>query len=98
MSSYVTPANAFARKCSPTTEPVKERLRPRSPITTTKPWSGSARVLSRSWFKDASHPGKLEVFKKAVNRACHDNTPPGTDEMKQACGELRRLVMDYLGR
>ena len=48
--------------------------------------------------KDASHPGKLEVFKKAVNRACHDNTPPGTDEMKQACGELRRLVMDYLGR
>ena len=48
--------------------------------------------------KDTSHPGKLEVFKKAVNRACHDNTPPGTDEMKQACGELRRLVMDYLGR
>jgi hypothetical protein len=33
-----------------------------------------------------------------VNRACHDNTPAGAEEMKQACGEIRRFVEDYLGR
>lgn len=48
--------------------------------------------------RDPSHPGKLEVFRRTVNRACHDNTPPGPDEMKQACGEIRRFVKDYLGR
>lgn len=48
--------------------------------------------------RDPSHSGKLEVFKKTVNRACHDNTPPGTEEMKQACGEIRRFAKDYFGR
>ena len=47
---------------------------------------------------DASHPGKLAVFKKTVNNACHDNAPPGNAEMVQACGEIRFLVKDYLGR
>jgi hypothetical protein len=47
---------------------------------------------------DASHPGKLEVFRKTVNNACHDNAPPGTAEMTQACGEIRFLVKEYLGR
>ena len=47
---------------------------------------------------DPSHPGKLEVFKGTVNRACHDNMPPGTEEMRMACGDLRRFVKDYLGR
>lgn len=47
---------------------------------------------------DPSDPGKLAVFRKTVNRACHDNTPPGTEEMKQACGDLRRFVENYLGR
>lgn len=47
---------------------------------------------------DASHPGKLEVFKRTVNNACHDNVPPGIAEMKQASGEIRFLVKDYLGR
>jgi len=47
---------------------------------------------------DASHPGKLEVFRNTVNRACHDNAPPGNAEMIQACGEIRFLVKNYLGR
>lgn len=48
--------------------------------------------------KDPSHQGKFDVFRRTVNNACHDNAPPGNTEMKQACGELRRLVKDYLGR
>ena len=47
---------------------------------------------------DASHPGKFTVFKNTVNNACHDNAPPGHAEMTQACGEIRFLVKDYLGR
>jgi hypothetical protein len=47
---------------------------------------------------DASHPGKLEVFKNTVNNACHDNAPPSNVEMTQACGEIRFLAKDYLGR
>jgi len=47
---------------------------------------------------DASHPGKLAVFKNTVNNACHDNAPPGNVEMTQACGEIRFLAKDYLGR
>ncbi len=47
---------------------------------------------------DASHPGKLNVFKNNVNNACHDNEPPSTVLMKQACGEIRFLVKDYLCR
>lgn len=47
---------------------------------------------------DASHPGKLSVFKNTVNRACHDNSPPNSAEMTQAHGEIRFLVKDYLGR
>ncbi|WP_292237756.1 hypothetical protein, partial [Mesorhizobium sp.] len=31
--------------------------------------------------RDASHPGKFNVFKKTVNDACHDNTPPNTAAM-----------------
>ncbi len=46
----------------------------------------------------SSHPGKFRVFKDTVNHACHDNTPPGNSEMMQACGEIRFLVKDYLGR
>ena len=46
--------------------------------------------------KDPSHPGKLEAFKKAVNSACHDNTPPGSSEMTQACGEIGYLAKEYL--
>jgi hypothetical protein len=48
--------------------------------------------------KDPSHPGKIQAFRKTVNSACHDNTPPGTAEMTQACGEIRYLVKDYLER
>jgi hypothetical protein len=48
--------------------------------------------------KDASHPGKLVVFKNTVNKACHDNAPPGNAEMTQACGDIRFLVKSYLGR
>ena len=48
--------------------------------------------------KDPSHPGKLEVFKNTVNRACHDDTPPGTAEMKCACGDIRYFVKEYLER
>jgi hypothetical protein len=48
--------------------------------------------------RDPSHPGKLEAFRNAVNRACHDNTPPGNAEMTHACGEIRYLVKEYLGR
>jgi hypothetical protein len=48
--------------------------------------------------RDPSHPGKLEVFKDSVNHACHDNAPPSNDEMTHACGEIRFLVKDYLGR
>lgn len=47
---------------------------------------------------DASHPGKLVVFRKTVNNACHDNAPPGNAEMTQACGEIRFLVKEYLRR
>jgi hypothetical protein len=47
---------------------------------------------------DASHSGKLTVFRNTVNHACHDNAPPGTAEMVQACGEIRFFVKDYLGR
>ena len=46
--------------------------------------------------KDPSHPGKLEAFRKAVNSACHDNTPPGSSEMTQACGEIGYLAKEYL--
>ena len=46
--------------------------------------------------KDASHPGKLRVFKDTVNRACHDNTPPGTTTMVHACGEMEFLQRTYL--
>lgn len=48
--------------------------------------------------KDASHPGKLEVFRNTVNQACHDNEPPSPAEMIQACGDLRAFVKEYLGR
>jgi hypothetical protein len=48
--------------------------------------------------QDPSHSGKLEAFKKTVNRACHDNTPPGSQEMRHACGEIRSFVKDYLQR
>ena len=47
--------------------------------------------------KDPSHPGKLEAFRKTVNTACHDNTPPtNSSEMTQACGEIRYLANEYL--
>ena len=46
--------------------------------------------------KDPSHPGKLEAFRKIVNSACHDNTPPGSSEMTQACGEIGYLAKEYL--
>ena len=46
--------------------------------------------------KDPSHPGKLEAFRKTVNSACHDNTPPGSSEMTQACGEIGYLAKEYL--
>src|SRR6516225_2743371 len=36
--------------------------------------------------RDPSHPGKFGVFKKTVNDACHDNSPPGTAAMTQAHG------------
>ena len=45
---------------------------------------------------DPSHPGKLEAFKKTVNSACHDNTPPGPSEMTHACSEIRYLAKKYL--
>ncbi len=48
--------------------------------------------------KDPSHQGKFEVFKNTVNKACHDNAPPGNEEMKQACGEIRYLMKEYLSR
>jgi hypothetical protein len=48
--------------------------------------------------QDPAHPGKLEVFRSTVNRACHDNSPPGTEEMKVACGDMKQLVKLYLGR
>lgn len=47
---------------------------------------------------DPSHAGKLEVFKKNVNKACHDNAPPSNAEMTHACGDIRFLVKEYLGR
>lgn len=47
---------------------------------------------------DPSHVGKLAVFKRTVNRACHDNAPPGPEEMKLACGDIRHLVKEYLSR
>lgn len=46
--------------------------------------------------KDASHPGKLRVFKDTVNQACHDNTPPETNTMVHACGEIAFLQKIYL--
>jgi hypothetical protein len=48
--------------------------------------------------RDPAHPGQLEVFRNTVNRACHDNAPPGTEEMKHACGDIRHFVKVYLGR
>lgn len=48
--------------------------------------------------QDPSHPGKLAVFRKTVNKACHDNTPPGNAELTQACGDMQFLVKQYLGR
>lgn len=48
--------------------------------------------------KDPSHQGKFEVFKNTTNNACHDNAPPNNAEMKQACGEIRYLLKEYLGR
>lgn len=48
--------------------------------------------------RDASHPGKFNVFKKTVNDACHDNSPPGTAAMIHATGEIRFLVKTYLNR
>jgi hypothetical protein len=46
--------------------------------------------------RDPSHPGKLLAFKSTVNNACHDNEPPSTGLMVQACGEIRYLVKEYL--
>lgn len=48
--------------------------------------------------KDPSHPGKLYVFKSFVNDASHDNSPPGSAVMRGACGDIQRLVKDYLNR
>ena len=48
--------------------------------------------------RDASHPGKLQAFKDTVNHACHDNAPPGTAAMSQACGEIGFLQKTYLAR
>lgn len=48
--------------------------------------------------RDASHPGRLTVFRNIVNRACHDNAPPGSAEMIHACGEIRFFVKEYFGR
>ena len=48
--------------------------------------------------RDPAHQGQLEVFRNTVNRACHDNAPPGTEEMKKACGDLLHFVKEYLGR
>jgi hypothetical protein len=48
--------------------------------------------------RDPSHPGKFGVFKKTVNDACHDNSPPGNDAMTMAHGELQYLVKQYLKR
>lgn len=48
--------------------------------------------------KDGSHAGKFEVFRNTVNDACHDNAPPGTAVMVQACGEIRYLMKEYFGR
>lgn len=48
--------------------------------------------------KDGSHAGKFEVFRNTVNNACHDNAPPGSAAMVQACGEIRYLMKEYLGR
>jgi len=47
---------------------------------------------------DASHPGKIEAFKKIVNNACHDNVPPNNSEMIYACGEIRFFLKEYLIR
>ena len=46
--------------------------------------------------EDASHPGKLRVFKDRVNQACHDNAPPGASTMVRACGEIDFLRRTYL--
>jgi hypothetical protein len=48
--------------------------------------------------KDPSDQGKIELFQKTVNHACHDNAPPGNEEMKVAHGNIRRFVKDYLDR
>jgi hypothetical protein len=48
--------------------------------------------------RDPSHQGKFEVFRNTVNTACHDNAPPGSAAMVQACGEIRYLMKEYLGR
>ena len=47
---------------------------------------------------DASHSGKLNVFKMTVNRACHDDVPPGNAEMIVAHGDIRHFVKVYLER
>ena len=47
---------------------------------------------------DPSHPGKLEAFKNTVNNACHDNSPPSTAAMTQACGEIDFLQKEYFRR
>lgn len=48
--------------------------------------------------RDPSHPGKFAAFRKTVNDACHDNTPPSSAAMTQTHGEIRYLVKEYFGR
>lgn len=48
--------------------------------------------------RDPSHPGRFQVFKTAVNRACHDNTPPSTSDMRHAWGEMNYFQRAYLPR
>ena len=48
--------------------------------------------------RDPGHPGRLQAFKNAVNRACHDNAPPSTSTMKHACGEIDFFQRKYLGK
>jgi hypothetical protein len=47
---------------------------------------------------DPSHPGKLQVFRGAVNPPSHDDDYPSQAAMKSVGGDLRRFVKDYLGR
>ena len=48
--------------------------------------------------QEPGHPGRLNVFKNAVNQACHDNTPPSPATMTHACGEIDFLQKEYLRR